>query len=917
MVDFNNYQKEVISLQSGRASCLASAGSGKTEVLTQRLVDALDRGVRAEDILCITFTNRAALSMHSRISEKVSEKQLDDIFIGNTHTLCLKFILKDRILPLGYSLAKEGLASQLWRICEVRISQKLHNYYDKYYGQSYNLARELIERDITDINHELSTIYTKTISQDLSINLESDYTELSSLFGKVTEDLMVTKSENYNKTDLNRIYYLLRPLLKGDAKKSQNFSDYVDHVKERIITFLHNQVVNIYETPLQLIVVTLLIAEEYDNLKDNLKVFDFDDVLSYGFQVQPKNYTWIQVDEAQDLSPLQWMLINYHSGVDSHVVSFGDMNQSIYRFLGASIEVSQKEIGQEKFELPENYRSPKNLVDFFNKYMSYNFPDRFKDEVFSNKESSPTALIHVHRPYEADQSDVFLRHAKKLADNNKSMALLCPSNAWVDKLSYKLNEKGIKHFRISQNDILESKNAMDFFAFLTVLHDPDNAVAWARLLWKFGSVQALLDVDGNKILDPQINALLIASRLVEVGGGIEDLVFGDDIYDHPLTRLKQAYETGYVFFDTETTGLSDEDNVIQLAGVRYTNSAIRDEIDLYCSSDKPVGDSESIHHISDSYLKEHGKQFSVQASMFEDYVDSNLLIAHNLSFDDRLMNSNIAKQWNVNESLYAGLPKICSLRLTKKLYPSLKSHKLADLIDYFSLDAVNSHNALDDVKAGACLIEEIKSQVIKSGNQLDALIDSHESVFKLFRKKFKHIYDNFLSLSESVDLERLFDLYFNLAGWDKNQYSDNYDELRSKLINWDSAVHKRADLKTYLSHVVPKLATLKESDLLTPDDNVVLSTVHRSKGLEFDYVLLPNFVVTSYPPYPVWNMEPSEEKSALIQEQQRLVYVAITRAKKQLVVGTYDLYYDQWGRRHKTAPCKFFNLQMYKMMVQY
>ena len=96
--------------------------------------------------------------------------------------------------------------------------------------------------------------------------------------------------------------------------------------------------------------------------------------------------------------------------------------------------------------------------------------------------------------------------------------------------------------------------------------------------------------------------------------------------------------------------------------------------------------------------------------------------------------------------------------------------------------------------------------------------------------------------------------------------------------------------------------TAKESDLITDDDQCIVSTIHRSKGLEFEFVLLPAVMENNFPSFMVINqLEHSDaavraEAELLLQEQKRLLYVALTRAKRQLVIGTYDL---QAGRHHK------------------
>jgi DNA helicase II / ATP-dependent DNA helicase PcrA len=78
---------------------IASAGSGKTEVVSQRVADLLVSGVRAEEIVAFTFTERAAASLKDRIvtrvRERLGEEGLDTIgrlFVGTIHAYCFRLL---------------------------------------------------------------------------------------------------------------------------------------------------------------------------------------------------------------------------------------------------------------------------------------------------------------------------------------------------------------------------------------------------------------------------------------------------------------------------------------------------------------------------------------------------------------------------------------------------------------------------------------------------------------------------------------------------------------------------------------------------------------------------------------------------------------------------------------------------------
>ena len=103
---YDQEQLNAINASGGYYLVLAPPGCGKTDILSERIVRAKQQGVAFDDMLCLTFTNRASRGMRDRVKQKLGEEACN-IFVGNVHRYCSNFLYNNAIVPENSSIIDE------------------------------------------------------------------------------------------------------------------------------------------------------------------------------------------------------------------------------------------------------------------------------------------------------------------------------------------------------------------------------------------------------------------------------------------------------------------------------------------------------------------------------------------------------------------------------------------------------------------------------------------------------------------------------------------------------------------------------------------------------------------------------------------------------------------------------------------
>ena len=187
-------------------------------------------------------------------------------------------------------------------------------------------------------------------------------------------------------------------------------------------------------------------------------------------------------------------------------------------------------------------------------------------------------------------------------------------------------------------------------------------------------------------------------------------------------------ETAFVVFDTETTGSGREDRLIEIGAVKLKGGQIVDRYSQLVNPERAIpGPITRLTGITTAMVYDQPTVDQVLPSFFEFCGDA-VLVAHNLAFDWRVLGQ---------ECVRVGLelpefPLLCTLRLSRRLLPTLPSKGLKALSVHFKVTLESHHRALADATATAeVLIHLLRLfQMTVQSDQTEALLQYQHRTYR-------------------------------------------------------------------------------------------------------------------------------------------------------------------------------------------
>lgn len=437
----NEAQQRAITHGEGPLLVIAGAGTGKTRVITERIRHLLesDASLLGENILGLTFTNKAAGEMKARVVKSVGERG-KDVVLATFHSFC-ETILKE-VDPNRLALEQVDHWILLRRNLARLKLEKFRRLAEP--GQFLNDFIQFFSRCQDEL---VSSEDYQAFADKLATELEADKAHLDEDSYKERVEQVALQQE------IARAYRASEEILRDKRAIAINGS----------------------------------IAEAVSLLKSDAK----------RLRQLRERYKHILVDEFQDTNIAQLELLRLLSDSSQNIVVVGDNDQAIYRFRGASFgsfklflqRFTNWTEGQDstpyRVSLTQNYRSTPNILRVATQAISMNevSPEFPKKVLRANRAEGEKIRIVELDSSESEATWVAdeLRRIHNAGRRWRDFAVLYRQHAHRDFLVEELSQRKIP-FVITKLSILEHPLVRDVLSYLRLIAFPYDDIACARVL---------------------------------------------------------------------------------------------------------------------------------------------------------------------------------------------------------------------------------------------------------------------------------------------------------------------------------------------------------------------------------------------------------------------------------------------------
>ncbi len=441
--NLNEEQKEAVIHQEGPVLIIAGPGTGKTMVITKRIGWLiLNKKIKPEEILALTFTEKAAEEMEERVDKLLPYGYLE-LFISTFHSFCER-MLREHSLDIGLSPNFRLLsqAEQAFLVCQ-NFDRFSLDYY-KPLGNPYKFIKSLLFH----FSRAKDEMVTPKEYLDYALNSKLDEGTLGGI--------EILSEEKKRLKEIAEAYDVYQKLLYEN--EALDFGD--------LILF-------------------------------TLKLFKERPLILKKYQ---EKFKYVLVDEFQDTNWAQYELLKLLTKGDSNLMVVADPKQAIYRWRGASysnIYQIKKDFPKIKtIYLKSNYRSHQNILDLSGKFIGKHYEDiqnlneelkrLFIEDLKAVKEGQGEIVFKQTETQEAQASFVTQKILElkekdpKLSFND--FAILLRTNAQAESFCETLGRAEIPYQFLAKSGLYNKPIVLDIISYFKLLDNYHESNAFYRLL---------------------------------------------------------------------------------------------------------------------------------------------------------------------------------------------------------------------------------------------------------------------------------------------------------------------------------------------------------------------------------------------------------------------------------------------------
>ena len=430
----NKEQKEAVVHKQGPLLIVAGAGTGKTTVITQRIVHLIEKGeVKPEEILAVTFTEKAAAEMEERV-DVLLPYGYADLWISTFHSFCER-VLRDYALNIGLPADFKVLDNTTaWLLIRQNFDKFELNYY-----KPLGNPTKFIQALISHFSH----------CKDQGIYPE-DYLEYAEKLK--TRDDLPEDDETERIREVANAYHVYQRLLLENGYL--DFGDLINYC---------------------------------------LKLFQKRPLILKKYR---EKFKYILVDEFQDTNWAQYELVKILAEPKKNLTVTADDDQMIYLWRSASfnniIQFSKDFPKAKKISLVKNYRSNQNILDLAYKFIKANDPDRLEyvnkiNKKLSAQKQGQGAIEHIAaRSLEREVDKTIAKILEILKKDKEAsyndFAILVRANDWANPFIKALERTGLPYQFLASRGLYSKPVILDVISYFKLLDNYHESPAVYRIL---------------------------------------------------------------------------------------------------------------------------------------------------------------------------------------------------------------------------------------------------------------------------------------------------------------------------------------------------------------------------------------------------------------------------------------------------